>query len=622
MRQVLLFIIVLLWANVAKAQFPLHRGDSIALALLKDLRFIDSNVVLLDPLTTQDYVAIGGMNDAGIVLDIVNSEWRVSGLRLNGERLRQVNALPLLPVSAIEPAFSNGSLEMVKILYLANSGLTEDFNNFPMVDSLRQIDFHGNQLTNVDRLVDLHSVLLEQAIFNQNQLTNIPPNMFRDCPNLEDVSFAANIGITALPVPDTMMTRVFTGGFTVVDLPFYRGLAKLKYLKLQEMGLTGTFYIEHFLGAQLADSASSRPLEELRINNNDIDNISDYCLQAVLNSTEPVASCLNSLGFPALQPTGVATSIFVQNNRLDFNDLSTLLLSIGYDMTSGAINFMSYSPQDSLGVGGVRRRGAGQLLNFSLEAESAVFANRNEPTRLSRLASLGFTRDNYVWKWGPNLANIGVVATYTAGGTATFSATVPSAVLLSSPELRDTGAQLLRPSFRMVSNQGIDESFIFTDLTNSSFPALTLSSKKKMIIFGDCFDSLGQVIQCQEMSIQFDDTTSAATREAARRDFGAKVVSSCVCNKIELWELSDTFQSVSMEANGAGTRQATTQASIKPGLKSADPNYPLLWTTPTVVDTNPNIANSLATVSASRHFGSDYRFRCRPRPADFKPAFA
>jgi Leucine-rich repeat (LRR) protein len=609
MRHFLLFFSFLLLANELSAQglaqpYLLDSNDRAGLRILQQYSFINTATAIPDSLSfnqyTIDTLGVSCLNNAGVVMDIVNNEWRVTGLTLTAERQRQINALPLLSISDIAPAFSNGRLAMLKFLYLGFSGLTGDMNSFPMVDSLRDIDFKGNQLTNVDKIVNDHSALLERAIFSQNRLTNIPPLMFRNCPNLEDVNFAFNDSITALPTPDMTDTITLPSGLTLVDLPFYSGLGKLKYLKLQGMGLTGTFHLEHFLGAQLSlGNTTLHVLQELRINNNDIDNISPYFLDAVLNSSGAVALCLADLQFLNLQPSTADTVITVQNNRLDFEDLRVLMVSIGYNSAT-APTFMTYAPQDSLGVGGVRRRGTGQALNFSLEAEDASFANRNEPVRLARAGLLGFVRDNYIWKWGPNLASIGVVATYTQGTSPAFSTILPSALIASSPALKDASFTVLRPTLYMASNQGLDESLVYTNLTNARFPALTLYSKKKMIVFGECFDSLGQVIQCQEMSIQFDDTTSMATRAAARRDFGAKVISSCVCNKVELWELSDTFQSISMEANGAGTRRASSQASAKPGLKSADPNYPLLWTTPAVVDTNPNIANSLATASSSR----------------------
>ena len=434
---------------------------------------------------------------------------------------------------------------------------------------------------------------LKTIRFDYNRLTSIPQELFTDCPKIADIDLGNN-SITSLPAPDMVNQSInlaSLGGASLSDISYYSGLDSLKSLKLNNNNLSGEFPLERFMGVQLPQAMANRYLQELNIANNNYEDISKTIADQALS-----IGIDSNLDFPRLVGATTTATISVQGNALDFEDLNALMLSIGY-ISATEPSFLVYVPQDSLGVGGIRRRGVNMPLNFQLDTEEALFSRRSVSNDVLYLQFVGYERNEYEWYWGNATNTAAVVGQYAAGVTNVTTITALTGQFL---EVRDAATPVQRPTLAMISNAVLDESFVFSEITNTRFPDLTLYSRPKTIIVGDCLDSLGQVIQCQELSVQFDDTTSAAVRQLRRAEFGATVVESCVCGKIELWALPDTFQRVSMEANGAGTRLATSQASAKPGLKSADPNYPLLWTNGGIVDTTPNMANVQGNRNTSR----------------------
>jgi hypothetical protein len=610
MHKILLFSLLLfgmLPYNSQAQSLPLNQDDAAGLAILKQHNFLPDTFPILSSL---DGTQAAAYRTAGVPVDSINGIWRVTQITLANNRVSNIDTLllingrpPRLHLDSIAPAFRGDRLSYVGKMDIGINELEGSFNTDWAIDSLWHFTIEYDHLTNIDNLILLNSSHLRELRVYHNKITTLPQELFTSCPNIEVIAVDNN-PVAALPPPNVINGSIDLAGSgtTISDISYYSGLSNLQILTINDMDLTGTFHIEHFLGAQLALPSQDRPLKELilhhsSIDSNHFDNISDRIAQEAFAAQEPSSLMLSYLSFPQL--TNATGLIKVENNGFDFEDLHNLMISIGFH-SAGIASFITYMPQDSLGIGGTRRRGVNMPLNFQLEQNEIVFVERNNNTLSDRLGTTGFgiRRNNYTWYWGNATNSAAVVGGYDiASGVGTMTVPALSGQYL---ELRDSAAAVQRPTLAMISDSFLTESFVFSEVTNDNFPLLTLHSKYKTIIVGDCLDTLGQIIQCQELSVQFDDTTSAAVRQLRRAEFGATVIESCVCGKIELWALPDTFQRVSMEANGAGTRIASTQASTKPGLKSADPNYPLLRTNGGIVDTTPTMANVQGNRNTSR----------------------
>jgi hypothetical protein len=560
---------------------PINRNDSLGLHKLKYWGFLPGTLAILPTYTPAQWYAF---NDRGIGMDTLSggSEYRVKGITLEAQRA--VNGFTIaISMDTVATFFTDGKLIHVQDLYIGSNNIVGNMQNFPRLDSLIDFRMNGNRITDISGT--WFPTELKSVTFSGNLLTNIPQALFTDCPNIIDINLSNNL-IANLPAPDVTNQSINLGGSGTIlaDMSYYSGLDSLKYLKLNNNNLSGVFPLPHFFAAQLLMLPADRPFQELNIANNNYNNISKSIANQSLNLYIEAV-----LAFPNL--LGTNSNISVQGNALDFEDLNALMISIGYT-NSTEPSFLTYTPQDSIiGTGGVRRRGLNMPLNFQLETEDPLFSNRNVSADSIYLSYMGYQRNEYEWYWGNTTNTALVIGSYDNTGNIIIPSGTPLAIAGQYWEIRDAATAVQRPTLAMISDSFLHESFVFSEIVNPRFPALTLFSSPKTIIVGNCLDNLGQVIQCQELSVQFDDTTSAAVRELRRAEFGATVIESCVCGKIELWALPDTFQRVSMEANGAGTRLAAGNASAKPGLKSADPNYPLLWTNGGIVDTTPTMAN-------------------------------
>jgi Leucine-rich repeat (LRR) protein len=628
MKKYLHFLLLLcssIAVQEAAAQF--HPADSAALAQLQLDSFIEASYVV--PSTTAPFTQLDSAfaRMRGIIITRVppTNVYRVVELQLSYRR--QNAAAPYYNIDSLRNIFSinnNEGLRHLSVLDLTGNDVIGDFTGaLPVLDRLKYVNLNYNHVApNVLRvwlsaaasLRELHAdggldtlatslpafpVHDSLRVFdlNFNRLTSAPLELFTNFPNIEYLKLGHN-RINSLPAPD-ISAPITIASFTSNSIPQYSGLTKLKEINLSFNNLRGLLAIEHFIAPQLrAGAATPRPLQSLKFNNNHFDEVADSMARELLQqNTAVLGNILPSSPFPFLYEVNVS------NNALQFNDLFAISIMMGKRLTLPAnISFseLNYAPQDSIGVGGVRRRAAGQALDFELAARDRAF-RPNSNINIG-LAFFGAIRNNYTWYWGDEAAILSndVARIYAIGEynqAIGIASPTPPSVGISAPldaqaqylTFRDASNNIPRPQVGLQADTLLEASFIYSTVTNNKFPALTLTARKKRIRIGDCFDNLGEPINCQEIAVQLRPNADPAQVQAAREELGATVVNSCVCGSIELWALADTFQQVSMEANGAGTRLAAGNASAKPGLKSADGNYPLGNYNYIAADLTPNL---------------------------------
>lgn len=343
--------------------------------------------------------------------------------------------------------------------------------------------------------------------------------------------------------------------------------------------LRGEIDLENLLGMY-------PPVERLKFANCDFSNVSE--IQA-------------GIPFPSLK------ELKLEGNQLHFDDLFKAVRSLSlqkdtavYDATSGntltqfipdfwingagqgqvfdTLDAFTYAPQDSAGVGGVRRRPATDSVFFQTD--------------------VGFDPEivNTV-KWYRQQEILGVPFIETMGGVkaTTTSQDYTNAIFPSNTTATNltVGLGIDNPHFiRMKDLDSLTHSgwAYYAEVEHDSFPKLQINTRPKKMIVGSCFDSLGAAINCQQMVVQFRDTTSDQTKFNIRKELGITLVDSCVCGTVELWALSDTTNQAEVEAIGRGTRVASGRASNRAELLSADPNYLLLAGTSSQPSTAPSFA--------------------------------
>ena len=384
-------------------------------------------------------------------------------------------------------------------------------------------------------------------------------------------------------------------------------------------------------------------IEKLRLNNNDFygqlngfpDNTAEFMKELDLSNnprlvgTFPLEDFLTAQDQPAplskfdisncnfkkLQPTPTNTNdysqlkrIAVEGNHFHFDDLFNLVRAVNapqwlvYDSIPVPVTapILHYIPPywntgagaglafdtlaaftygfgvDSAGVGGVRRRGIGKYVDISTH--------------------IGFDPDlvNTV-RWyrmkGVNLESLGGLAsdgTPQGFDNTIFPITASDTGFLAGPDIDHPNILRVGP----LDSAAHSVWKYFAEVRHDSFPLKTFISRPKRLIVGNCFDSLGAPINCQQMLIQFQDTVSAEEKLALREELGVSLLDSCVCGSIELWEISDTSNQVLVENVGLGTRNTASTTRRKTSLLSADPNYQLLGPGGSGSSAAPNFAPS------------------------------
>jgi hypothetical protein len=257
---------------------------------------------------------------------------------------------------------------------------------------------------------------------------------------------------------------------------------------------------------------------------------------------------------------------------------------------SDTLSSFIYFPQDSAGIGGVRRRP---------ESDSMVF-----------LTTVGYPPNivhNVLWVRD----SVGAVQQIMGELNATNS----------SGNFQSNLGQVIGVSMAVGSNpaaiqiSNLDSTYhsgwlVRAETRHDSFPLLMIPVRPKKIKVGNCVDFNGGATLCQQIVIQFKDTVSIAGKERVRLELGVDVLDSCVCGSIELWGFPDTLNQVEIENLGTGTRTSSTQAGTKTELLSADPNYNLLdpsigtFTRPANFTTGTSVSNP--TLAAIIDSGVDY----------------
>ncbi len=611
-KPLLLFLLLLLlYTGQAKAQvIPIYEPDRLALLELARMEFLDSSFIPAAGVS----VTITSLNGTNVELalpaGVPQSEWRVRAMRPVNLRAGAAS-LPLSTLAA--NAFTDSSFQFLEVLNLSGNELTGDFSAFATktLPRLVEANFSFNAITNIDGLLSACTGRgLKIASFGYNSITNIPAVLLEDFDSLQVLDFEDCL-LTALPAPQAMCSISVAAAGLNFACPCYGGLEKLRAIKLWSNQLSGTFYPEHFLGKQW-EAKANNPLdlltmEMVEISENNFNDVSTLLINAVFadpNAND--AAMVDFLSQPRMIDTTIGTDcwelghLHVEDNLFDPSDLHAfnvalgatpaVLTSLGIPVgtcTGNPITRYLYAPQrlDSIGTGGLRRRGAGHSLNFDLDIEDWAFRYRD---RQAMVAAWGISRHDYTWKWGRDSVNVNLptfpiepaFSIVTADivqpttGSATFDTLNANGIFLQST-LNMSGEQ--RVGIRTTAHRVLDCSHLSHWVHSPDFPFLdTLFSRRKDIIIGDCYDADSNVIMCQEMTIQLNNSARNEERDAAIRylqdTLGARKTRDCMCGDVQLWVLPDNIE---LTANGAGTRSAIPSTRNKPGLRSADANYPL-----------------------------------------------
>jgi hypothetical protein len=454
---------------------------------------------------------------------------------------------------------------------------------------------------------------LQVLDFSHNNLTGtLPLALFEDIPTLKYLNLANNNIAGTLPSPRGSFTAgVFSG------INAYQGLPQLRFLDLSNNNLQGALYLDWFFLSQIdaysANGAFNTPLEVFRVRANNFTAVKPVLSRAQITQVLNYNNRFNSF-----------IDIDVAQNGLDFKDLfrlkrffrfkqTTVLLQDHYAPQSGiAPGSFRYADQDSIGIGGIKRRNQGDSVIIEaghnvIEVEQGttnILQNKYSWERINPAIGIPL----YIGSVNPN-------GTFTAG-PGLHNSYAGALGFLNNPIHRHKLA-----IYNLDNTDTVHHNRLFTAcVTNDSFPLLTVCMKNKKIEVGPCTDSTGRPIQCQTMIVQFHPDTLAqyspaqqdSLKESSRNSIGAKPISSCVCGNLELWEISDTASTMT-EANGKGTKRSASSARGKPELLSAEPNYSLMAANsaplPDTVDLPSGSGNTTSkTLVAIIDSGLDYEY--------------
>lgn len=454
---------------------------------------------------------------------------------------------------------------------------------------------------------------LEVINLSHNKLSGtLPLSLFEEIPTLKHLNLANNNLIGTLPLPrDSFSTGAFMGIYA------YQGLPELRFLDLSSNDLQKSLNLDWFFLSQIenysANGGYNIPLEVFRVRDNNFSEIKPKLIRGHITQI---------LNYPNRFRNFI--DIDVAQNRFDFKDLfrlkrffrfkqTTIASQDHYAPQSGTapINFR-YSNQDSIGIGGVKRRNQGDSV--------IIEAGRNVIE--SEQAKVHVLRNKYTWeRINPAIGIPLHIGTVNPNGTFTAGLGAHNSYAGALGLLNDSTHSHKLAIYNLDNTDTVHHNRLFTAcVSNDSFPLLNLCMKKKKIEVGPCTDSTGRPIQCQTMVVQFHPDTLAqyspeqqdSIKEESRNSIGAKPVASCVCGNLELWEISDTASTMT-EANGKGTKRSASAASGKPELLSAEPNYSLMAANsgplPDTVDLPSGSGNTTSkTLVAIIDSGLDYEY--------------
>jgi hypothetical protein len=562
-----------------------------------------------------------------------------SSFSLNKIRLEDNNFTGTLQLFNI----TNTLWENLLYLYLDNNSLTSIAIPSNTVGNLQILKISNNNIQNfqdltncldfVGNLRELHAAnamdtsntvpfILTTSSFpsnlqildwSYNNLTGILPlTLFEDIPTLRYLNLANNNITGVLPPPrDSFATGVFMGTYA------YQGLPELHFLDLNNNDLQGSLNLDWFFLSQIetgsANGGLNIPLEVFRVRANNFTQIKPTLSRSHISQVLSYNNRFNNF-----------IDIDVAENKLDFKDLfrlkrffrfkqTTVLLQDHYAPQSGiAPGNFRYSNQDSIGIGGIKRRNQGDSV--------IIEAGRNiiEPEQ----GLTNVLQNKYSWeRINPATGIPLAIGSVNPNGTFTAGPGAHNSYAGALGLLSDSTHKHKFAIYNLDNTDTVHHNRLFTAcVTNDSFPLLSVCMKKKKLEVGPCTDSTGRQIECQTMIVQFHPDTLAqynpaqqdSIKEESRNSIGAKSISSCVCGNLELWEISDTASTMT-ESNGKGTKSSASSARGKPELLSAEPNYSLMAANsgplPDTVDLPSGSGNTTSTtLVAIIDSGLDYEY--------------
>jgi Subtilase family/Secretion system C-terminal sorting domain len=555
-------------------------------------------------------------------------------------------------------------------------GILSEYNTLSFLDVSNNYFVTQNILetvtTSLDTLVQNYKNILDfEALSNivYNGASSNNPNIkYFKCTNCNAEGFTSLNGLPNLE------TLILDSNFISTDsirLPLMSAantypsydLGNLKVLSLAHNKLNGNFPLHWFFGT--TTGSISRPVQKIYLQHNQLTGIDQTLLEQRLGNTPflvPSRYLVSASTTPVLSSatagvatisTNALTTVRLDHNNFDFADLYAFNVSMGLGISPAGTptplinmpvdtvrgnNYQNiqnthtsavyYSPQDSIGMGGVRRRAAGERTRFELASTDPLldFSLRARQQLLSQAPyAASIQRNGYTWyNTDTSNSNRQNLVVFTPNTTGTGSARVTGTIATPNNTAATLGIIPVEPGYARPPglnddrfagaylerlNPALERSKLGISTTNANFPALQLNARMKTIMTGGCMDSLGRAVRCQEISVQYDTnyinlnrgTRSVEEYKKALRDTaGAYVLETCVCGNAELWALYDTTQmGLHLLANQAnyGSQTATTASMTRrPGLKSADMNYVIVPN----MNENPNTPDdSVAYANAS-----------------------
>ncbi len=321
----------------------------------------------------------------------------------------------------------------------------------------------------------------------------------------------------------------------------------------------------------------------------------------------------------------------VDNNKLKFKDLVAMARMLKlqtngfghYDLIANNSSFVYAPQQTTLGIGGVRRTPENRRitlgLNKDLDNVDEIEPSNGYGANGALASFLNANQNTYIFRWRKDTTlnvvdGINHVTLFSIkspaiirGSVNTLSNSIDTAIsssfngILSNSPVRNAfnSAKISGINGQMqirltMDSTNLNQTFIYGIVKNDKFPGLELPILEKKIMSQGCYDARGREIHCQEVAVEKEDSVSQASMEShMKNDYGpeAELIDDCVCGKLQVWAWSDTFRQIQMETNGRTTvSQPSTQS--RPGLKSADHNYPFTSIQSTS-DPNPNYTEAL-----------------------------
>ncbi len=542
------------------------------------------------------------------LFNITNSIWEnLLYLYLDGNNFMSIN-------------ITTNTVGNLQILSINNNNIQnfQDLTNcLDFVDNLREL--HAATAMDTTNTVPFTVTIssfpsnLQIVDWSYNNLTGtLPIALFEDIPTIRYLNLANNNLTGTLPPPrDSFATGAFMGTYA------YQGLPELYFLDLNNNKLQGSLNLDWLFLSQIetgsANGGLNIPLEVFRVRANNFTEVKPQLSRSHITQVLNYNNRFNNF-----------IDIDVAQNGLDFKDLFRLKRFFRFKQTSVALqdhyapqsgvapgNFR-YANQDSIGIGGIKRRNQGDSV--------IIEAGRNviEPEQ----GTINVLQNKYSWeRINPAIGIPLYIGTVNPNGTFTAGPGLHNSYAGALGLLNDSTHKHKLAIYNLDNTDTVHHNRLFTScVTNDSFPLLSICMKNKKIEVGPCTDSTGRPIQCQTMIVQFHPDTLAqyspeqqdSLKESSRNSIGAKPISSCVCGNLELWEISDTASTMT-ESNGKGTKVSASSARGKPELLSAEPNYSLMAANsgplPDTVDLPSGSGNTTATtLVAIIDSGLDYEY--------------